>query len=233
MRRFSACGPTVAMPMTRHRLAVMAVLSALVLLVLPGCSSGGTTSAAAKASTASPSPPAGQTYASKAFVVPLAVTVDASLKSPPNPDSRNLLSWDAADGSSNKVRFLVPVNLYRPGSLAPETPPKDYLTYLQGLTSQGAKLSNVTKVTVDGHPATLMSVTAATDQGIDGSLGCPTAGADQAEGCFGVQPDLILRMAVIPVGNSTLLAWARTNSTFPDPAFLVMFERMLKSVRFR
>jgi hypothetical protein len=223
--------------MTRSRLAVAASLSALTLLVMAGCSSAASTSALATASapaTASPSSPAGQTYASKAFVVPLAVTVDASLKSPPNPDSRNLLSWDAADGSGNKVRFLVPVNLYRPGSPAPEAPPKDYLAYLQGLTSQGVKLSNVTKVTVDGHPATLMSATTTNGSGLlDGSLGCPTVGADQAEGCFGVQPDLILRIAVISVGNSTLLAWARTNKAFPDPAFLAMFERMLKSVRFR
>lgn len=105
------------MSITRYRLAVMAALSALTLLLLPGCSSGGSTSGPAKASTSSPSSPVGQTYASKAFVVPLTITVDASLKSPPNPDSRHLLSWDAAASSSNKVRFLVPVNLYRPGSL--------------------------------------------------------------------------------------------------------------------
>jgi len=221
------------MPVTRYRLAVVAAVSAFALLVLPGCSSGGSTSGPAKASTSSPSSPVGQTYASKAFVVPLAVTVGASLKSPPNPDSRNLLSWDAAAGSSNKVRFLVPVNLYRPGSPAPEAPPKDYLAYLQGLTSQGVKLSNVTKVTVDGHPATLMSATSTTDQGFDGSLGCPKVGADQSEGCFGVQPDLILRIAVIPVGNSTLLVWARTSKASPDDAFVAMFETMLNSVRFR
>jgi hypothetical protein len=203
---------------------------------MAGCSSAASTSPPAKASAASPSPPSsptGQTYASKAFVVPLAVTVDASLKSPPSLDSRNLLSWDAAASSDNKVRFLVPVNLYRPGSVNPEAPPKDYLTYLQGLTSQGVKLSDMTKVTVDGHPATLMSATSATDQGFDGSLGCPKADADQAEGCFGVQPDLSLRIAVIPVGNSTLLAWARTSKASPDDAFVAMFETMLNSVRFR
>ena len=158
--------------------------------------------------------------------------VDASLKSPPSPDSRNLLSWDAADGSSNKVRFLVPVNLYPPGKAVPEALPKDYLTYLQGLTSQGVKLSNVTKVTVDGHPATLMTATTSSGN-LDGSLGCPAVGADQGEGCFGVQPDLSLRIAVIPVGNSTLLAWARTSKAVPDAAFVAMFETMLKSVRFR
>jgi hypothetical protein len=233
MRRFPAPVLRPAMPMTRYRLAVMSALSAFTLLVMAGCSSAASTSGPAKASPSSPSSPTGQTYASKAFVVPLAVTVGTSLKSPPNPDSRNLLSWDAADGSSNKVRFLVPVNLYRPGSVNPEAPPKDYLAYLQGLTSQGVKLSNVTKVTVDGHPATLMSATSTTDQGFDGSLGCPKAGADQAEGCYGVQPDLILRIAVIPVGNSTLLAWARTSKASPNEAFVTTFETMLKSVQFR
>lgn len=108
------------------------------------------------------------------------------------------------------------------------------MTYLQGLTGHGVKLSNETKITVDGHPATLMSATSATGPGLlDGSLGCPKIGADQSEGCYGVQPDLILRIAVIPVGNSTLLAWARTSKDSPDEAFVAMFETMLKSIQFR
>jgi hypothetical protein len=213
------------------RLAVAVSLSALTLLVMAGCSSAASTSGPA---TASPSSPAGQTYASKAFVVPLTVTVGTSLKKPPNPDSRNLLSWDAADGSSGRVRFVVPVSLYRPGSVIPEAPPKDYLAYLQGLASQRIiKLSDVTKITVDGHPATLMSYTLTADHGFDGAIGCPTAGADQSEGCYGPQPEFIARIAVIPVGNSTLLAWARTSKAFPNRAFVAMFETMLNSVRFR
>jgi hypothetical protein len=129
--------------MTRYRLAVAAFLSALTLLVMAGCSGAASTSASANASPAeaSPSSPTGQTYASKAFIVPLTVTVNPQLISPPNPDSRNLLSWDPADGTDNRVRFLVPVNVYRPGSSAPEAPPKDYVAYLRGLTSQGVKLS--------------------------------------------------------------------------------------------
>jgi len=217
--------------MTRYRIAVAASLSAFTLLVMAGCSSAASTSGPAKVS---PSSPARQTYASKAFVVPLTVTVDASLKSPPNPDSRNLLSWDAAHDSSGKVRFLVPVNLYRPGSSAPEALPRDYLAYLQGFTRWGVKYSDVSKITVDGHPATLMSVTSTGARNLDGSLGCPTVGADQREGCFGFQPDLSTRIAVIPVGNSTLLSWARTSKGSPDTAaFFAMFEAMLKSVRFR
>jgi hypothetical protein len=218
----------------------MAAVSAFALLVLPGCSSSGTTSALTKASTAPPASPSaatGQTYASKAFVVPLTITVDASLKSPPHLDSRNLLFWDAANSSYNKVRFLMPTKLYRPGSFISEAPPKDYLKYLQGLTSHGVKLSHVVKITVDGHPATLMTATstvAGYPQGFfDGTLGCPTAGADQGEACYGIQPDIVARLAVIPVGNTTLLAWARTSKANPDEAFFAMFEEMLNSVRFR
>ena len=232
MRRFSPSILRPAASMTRYRIAVAASLSALTLLVMAGCSSAATTSGPA---TASPSSPAGQAYASKAFVVPLTVTVGSSLKSPPDPDSRNLLSWDAAHDSSAKVRFLVPVTLYRPGSSAPEAPPKDYLAYLQELTIYGVKYSDVTKITVDGHPATLMSVTSTNNSGLlNGSLGCPKAGADRSEGCFGFQPGRSIRIAVIPVGNRTLLAWARTSKDSPDTAaFFAMFEAMLKSVRFR
>jgi hypothetical protein len=95
----------------------------------------------------------------------------------------------------------------------------------------------VVKITVDGHPATLMTATstaAGYPQGFfDGTLGCPTTGADQGEGCYGIQPDIVARLAVIPVGNTTLLAWARTSKANPDEAFFAMFEKMLNSVRFR
>ena len=218
----------------RIRLNLVAGVAAAALALTACGAAGGTSGGTQQDHAASPSSPTGQAYASKAFVVPLTVTVDASLKSPPNPDSRNLLSWDAAHDSSAKVRFLVPVNLYRPGSSAPEAPPRDYLAYLQGFTSQGVKYSDVTKMTVDGHPATLMSVASTGARNLDGSLGCPTVGADQGEGCFGFQPDLSMRIAVIPVGNSTLLAWARTSKDSPDTAaFFAMFGTMLKSVRFR
>jgi hypothetical protein len=182
--------------------------------------------------------PGGQTYASKAFVLPLTMTVDPALKTPPSLDSRNLLSWDAAASNDNKVRFLVPVELYRPGSSKPEAPPRDYLTYLQGFTKANAQMSNVDKLTVDGHAATLMDLTRDTDAGhpdgyFDGALGCPAAGADKADGCFGPQTDLLLRLAVVDVGDSTLLVWARTGRQNPDRSFAAVFERMLTTIRFR
>jgi len=220
--------------MTRYRIAVAASLGALTLLVMAGCGSAASTSGPAKVS---PSSPAGQTYATKNFMLPLTVTVDASLLSPPAFDLKNFLTWYAAQSSDNKVRFLVPTNVYRPGSTVSEAPPKNYLTYLQGLTRHGVTLSHVVKTTVDGHPATLMTATADSAAGpdgfFDGTLGCPNTGADQTEGCYGIQPDITARLAVIPIGNTTLLAWARTSKASPDEAFFATFERMLKSVRFR
>jgi hypothetical protein len=216
----------------------MITLGALTLLAVSGCGNGAKTSAPATTSATPAAAAATQTYSSKALVVPLTITVDAGLKSPPNPDSPNLLSWDATASEENKVRFLVPVEVYRPGSSTPVAPPKDYLTYLQGQTKDGAELSKVTKITLDGHPATVMNLTSTVDAShpegfLDGSLGCPERGADRAEGCFGPQPDLLLRLAVIDLGDKTVLAWARMNKNNPDQAFVALFEQMLSSVRFR
>jgi len=225
------------MPVTGYRLAVIAALSALALLAAAGCSSGGSTAALAKASTAPPASTASHTYASKSFRPPLTVTVDASLKSPPETDFTTFLTWDAVNSPSNKVRFLVPTNVYRPGSFISHAPPKNYLTYLRGLTRHGVTLTNLVKITVDGHPATLMTATstaaAGPPGGFDGTLGCPDPADNQDAACFGIQPEFLLRLAVIPVGKTTLLAWARTSKAHPDEAFFAMFERMLTSVRFR
>jgi hypothetical protein len=223
---------------------VRIVLCAFAVVAVSGCGGGEATtsqqptSTTSTTSTTSASSAGGQTYSSKAFALPLTLTVDAFLKSPPNSDSRNFLSWDAVSSDGNAVRFFVPVELYRPGSSAPEAPPKDYLTYLQGFKAAGAEMSNVVETSVDGHPATLMNLTWDIDAGhpegfFNGALGCPTVGDDQAEGCFGPQPDLMLRLGVIDVGGTTLLAWARMNRDNPDPSFAAMFERMLTTVRFR
>jgi hypothetical protein len=222
---------------TRYRLAVMAAVSAFALLVLPGCSSGGSTSGPAKASTSSPSSPVGQTYASKAFAVPLTIAVPASFfKAQPNSDTSTLLTWFTGSDEArfHKVRFLLPDALYRPGQTAPEKPPKDYLTYLRGLSRQGLTFTDEKKITVDGHSATLMTGT--TEHDLDGSIGCPQIGGppDAAGDCFGFGPSPAIRIAVIDVSGRTLVSWAGINKGASDEsAFFAEFEAMLKSVQFR
>jgi hypothetical protein len=85
---------------------------------------------------------------------------------------------------------------------------------------------------VDGHAATLM--TATTTRPLPGSLGCPELGTgDPDEACFGLQPEFILRIAVIDMGGDTpLLAWARTGIEAPDHKSNAMFERMLANLQF-
>jgi hypothetical protein len=171
-----------------------------------------------------------RTYASQAFSIALTVTLPEDLKDEANPDSATLLSWDSNLAENNKVRFLQPVNLYKPKQLEPVAPPQDYLAYLRGLTAQGATYSDVVTTTVDGHAATLMTGGAA--ESLDGVLGCPRINTSPAD-CFGLQPDLSLRIAVIDVGGKTLLAWARAEKDAVDvPAFFTEFETMLKGLKF-
>jgi hypothetical protein len=83
---------------TTQRRTVMVSLCAVALLAVSGCGGGGTTSSAsspAATSATAASSAASQTYSSKAFVVPLTVTVDPALKSPPILESSHFLTWDA------------------------------------------------------------------------------------------------------------------------------------------
>jgi hypothetical protein len=43
----------------------------------------------------------------------------------------------------------------------------------------------------------------------------------------------MLRLAVVDVGDTTLLAWARMSRYDLDQSFAAAFERMLTTVRFR
>jgi hypothetical protein len=217
--------PTVP---TTYRRTVLVTLCAVALLAVSGCGSGGTTSSASPPTTTA----ASQTYSSKAFSVPLTVTVDPALKSPPKRDSPHFLTWLASE-SQNAVRFLVPVVVFSAGKETPQAPPKDYLKYLMAQAKGGAVFSNVTKTTVDGHPATLMDATTNGPEGVlSGLLGCPERVSNKHKDCFGLQPGYVLRLAVIDVGDTTLLTWTTAQGA-PDEEFFAMFEHMLQSVQFR
>ncbi|GAB2571045.1 hypothetical protein [Kribbella endophytica] len=125
--------------------------------------------------------------------------------------------------------MLLPIVLHQPGSSTPKPPPTAYLAYLRGLTRAGATFTNQTTTTVDGRPATLL--TANTSTSLDGTLGCPDS-QTPIDVCFGLQPDFSLRIAVIPVGTRTLLAWARTDQNDPEATtYFAAFETMLSEIR--
>ncbi len=155
------------------------------------------------------------------------------LPSDPSADEGHFLTWTGTGADIDRaLRFLSPVGLYEPAH--PHklvSVPSDYLGYLQSLSSYGADISAPTSVTVDGHPATI--VTTGTRSGLDGSLGCQSPELD-AKDCFGVQEFAVLHLAVIDVDGTLLLAWARVVPNSPNTeADFASFERMLQTVHFR
>jgi hypothetical protein len=177
-----------------------------------------------------PSGSGATSYATAKFSLPLTVTVAAGFGSPTD-DTPGLLSWTALENDNNRVRFLIPAELYPPDATSPVPPPKDLLGYINGLADHGGVLSEMTTTTVDAVQATLL--TAKSSRSLDGALGCPTIGADQAEGCFGLQPEFALRLAIMDVEGTPLLVWARTDAEAPDAAFIGAFEGMLATVDFK
>lgn len=172
----------------------------------------------------------GPVYASTSFVVPFDVSPPTWVNPKPAEETPNFVTWEAPNAPA--VRFLAPATVYRPGEKGHTEIPKDYLSYLLGQKSVGAHFRDQTRGTVGGEPATL--VTATTDRSLDGSLGCPAKNTPAAA-CFGLQPDLELRIAVVQAHGRTLLIWMRTDKSTSRPAVAAKvrsFDDMLASVRF-
>jgi hypothetical protein len=66
----------------------------------------------------------------------------------------------------------------------------------------------------------------------DATIGCPAPGVDKDKDCFGILPDYQLRMAIVDVNGTTLVAWARMPAGISDSGFFAMFDTMLTSVQF-
>ncbi|MEU1203660.1 hypothetical protein ABZ446_46765 [Streptomyces sp. NPDC005813] len=201
----------------------------MALLAVAGCDGG-----AGGAAEPSPSTAASRSYTSQSFGVPLTITVPTSLGSRPVSDTRTFLTWVK---SGNKVRFLLPVVVYRPGGGgSPENPPttyKGYVAYLHEQSGYHANWRDEKATTIGGRAATLL--TGSTNEPMDGSFGCPTAEGDPDEDCYGLQPDNDFRVAVIDAPGRPLVAWTPVETTQvvdTAPAF-ERFEGMLRTLTFR
>jgi hypothetical protein len=230
----------------RRGIAAITLPVTIAVAALTAC--GSDTSSAGNSSTPSPpsssaqtsaaaEPSGPQSYSTEQFVVPLTLTVDTWLTSvTPQEDSAHLVYW-SAEVDDARVRFLVPVVTYVPGTTSPTDPPADFVSYLH--SQPDFQLKDEASTEVDGRPATLVTATSqpgAAEGYYDGSLGCVSTDAelDDPVGCFGIQPDREVRLAVIDLGGETLLAWARIGKDSPDaPELYENFETMLASTHFR
>jgi len=216
---------------SRTAQAVFITLVTSVGLALGAC--GGDSRDAEADDANSTTAPQGGSYSTQAFIMPFDVVVPDLLPTEATTDTANFVTWETGTEGAPAVRFLLPVDVYVPGDTEASPPPDDYLTYLLGQSEDGATFSDQSETMVDGLPATL--VTATVEDKLDGSLGCP-ADDVAADECYGLQPDLTVRMAVIDAGDSTLLAWLRHSGTEEDgdaTGEFAAFEDMLASVSFR
>ncbi len=166
-------------------------------------------------------------YRSLKFEAPLSVSLDPQPRLALDQDTPHLLSWTSDYNSNNRVRLMIPAEYYPEGKGPARPAPADYSVYLKSMKS--VTYTDVGTVTVDGVSGPIM--TANVMHSMDGSIGCAVAGADQSDECFGFGPDLAIRIAVLKRRGTTVLIWARTNSTLPDTRFLEQFQQMLRSLQ--
>ncbi len=216
------------MSTSRRSRATVSVAVALLASSVAACgatqSSSGRAAATAGTSAASPG-----TYASTSFVVPFDVTPPSWLAAQPQIEQSRFVTWEGTGQPA--VRVMAPADLYRPGETTTSDVPSDYVSYLLGQAKNGGHFADQTTETVAGQPATV--VTATTDTSLDGSLGCPTP-STAASDCFGLQPDLALRIAVLKVHDEVLLIWLRMDGkTLPTQGKeqVKRFEDMLATLR--
>ena len=180
---------------------------------------------------AAPEPTAEAAYSSTSFVVPFDVTLPAWLAPTPAVEDPNFVTWEGA-AVDRAIRILVPVAVYPPGSDTTTPPPADYLDYLLAQSAHGAVFNDITQTTVDGHPATIVTATIPGPDGLHGSIGCPAEGLGSHD-CLGIQPDVVLRIAVIDAEPGPLLIWIRDPRGASDREFeYLTFDAMLASLHF-
>jgi hypothetical protein len=199
-----------------------------VVVSLAACGGGGSPTASATSATSAA--PSGPTYSTKFFTTPVDVAVPSWLEPTPTDDTAHFVTFGSSDGN-RAVRILSPVVVYPPGSSTAAPMPKDYVSYLLGQTANGGHFAERVDTKVDGHTAVV--VTATTDRPIDGSMGCPETGISPAD-CFGLQPEFVLRLAVITTDQGPLLIWLR-NSVDNNPDMKTeteRFDQLLAGVHF-
>lgn len=214
--------------MNRSLLSGIACASAGIATVVSlGACGGGSSSTASPPSSAKPASPI---YSTKYFTTPVDVAVPSWLEATPTDDTAHFVTFGSSDGG-RKLRILSPVVVYPPGSSTATPVPADYVSYLLGQTANGGHFTERVDTKVGGQPATVL--TATTDQSLDGSMGCPETGISPAD-CFGLQPEVIARLAVITTDRGPLLIWLRNDvEKHPDmKAETQRFAQFLAGVHF-
>ena len=177
-------------------------------------------------------PEQGPRYATTVFEMPFDLDVPDWLSPNPSEEQPHFVTWHDPSNDRRAVRFLIPVEVYEPGTSGASRVPADYMSYLTAQAAHGASFEDDVTTTVDGRAARV--VTARVDAALDGSLGCPDAEM-AASDCFGLQPEFVLRIAVIDTdGAAPLLVWLRDDvgAASDFAADRDAFDRLLANITF-
>jgi hypothetical protein len=205
---------------------------------LSGC--GGSSGSDKSPSAASGSSASGQATASvsagavrqvSTFVAPFSVTVPDWVDPAPSESTAHFVTWQTPD-QSRGIRVMAPIEVFKPGSSEPTSPPRDFGAYLSSLRKSGARISHVSHRPVDGRPALVLTLGAPPGNALDGALGCPEADM-AASDCFGPQDELVLRLAYIEVNGQPVLIWEKDPSGSTGSIDYRPFDAMLASIAFR
>ena len=200
----------------------LVAVSALACIALAGCSARPVASVAAPtptraASTAVPEDPLA------GFAVPLSVRPPRALVLEAAAD--RLVTWKVPSNDDDKIRIMAP-RFVHPDDAGPGRAPADYHAYLTGLAARGAVLTDESKVRIAGVAGRLFTITS--KRTIEDGLGC---WSDAPDACFGLPPELTLRMATLTVDGQPVVLWARTTTARPNADVVGAFERMLPTLR--
>ncbi len=208
----------------------LTLMVAVIMAAVAGCTAPAPADKAGGAPSPTPTP---ARYATTTFIVPLEVTAPSWLGPTEVTDDAHFLTWVPTAGRRPAVRFLVPLSVYPPGSHSAGPVPDDYRGYLLGLEKHGAHFADQSRIDIDGHSATLLTLTA--DNQHNGAIGCSVEHQPAGE-CAGLQLPLALRMAILTVDGHNLVVWLRL-ATDIEPADAAAstdsFEEMLRGIRFR
>lgn len=220
---------------------VTTIGSIAIAIPLAGCGAGSIPSPAivtspmpvaaseAPASAAAPVTPSLAVDGSATFAHPFALTLPTWVGATPETDTTDFVTW-LSTTDQRAIRVLHPLAVYPPDGTTAQPVPDDYATYLASLVDHGMTLADRATTTIDGHPATLYTVT--TDTSLDGVWGCQAPGLS-AHDCFGAQPEWAVRLALVDVDGDPVLLWVRTPVDGDSSASYADFATMLASFRFR
>lgn len=223
--------------------AAAAVVVAIVVVVTSQSSDQGGRPLPAQTPSPSTAPATAQPYSSATFLVPFTAELPPWTKGvvPDINPSARFQTWqmnqcqDCAPGTEVKLRMIIPDSVYEPGAKGNPVAMPDYegyLAYLSSLEAAGSlSLTNRGTTTVGGKPATVFSVKV--DKAVPDGQACEDIHAKPGE-CFGFDPKIAARLAVIKVGpGAPLLMWTRAFPDNPERAtYEAQFDQMLATVTF-